>query len=366
MSVEILMPKLGQISEELTLVRWLKKRGERVIKGEPLFEVSTDKANVEVEATADGILTEIFVNEGETVPVLTVLGVIDEASEVSSEETLSYRIKASPIAKKLAKEYNIDLSQIKGTGPDGRIVKEDILKVIQKEKAVKEDVVPISGIRKVIAQRMAESKSSIPHFYIKTSINMTETINLKKALDVYLEKQNLKVSYTAMIIKALGIALLEFPILNSLVEGEEVHIIKDVNIGIAVALDEGIVVPVLHRVNEKSLIEIAKELEDIIKRAREGILDTNIMNGGTFTLSNLGMYNIEEFTAIINPPQVAILAVGRIEEKPVVKNSQVVVQSMMSVTLSCDHRVIDGVIAARFLEKLKYTLENPFILLIER
>jgi len=364
MPVEIVMPKLGQISEELTLLRWLKKKGEKVSKGEPLFEVLTDKANMEVEATTDGILTDIFVNEGETAPTLTVLGIIAKPEEISSEEMIRDRIKASPIAKKLAKECNIDLSQIKGTGPDGRIVKEDILKVIQNEETVSEEIIPISGIRRVIAQRMVESKSSIPHFYIKTSINMTEAVNLKKALDAYLEKQGVTVSYSAMIIKALAIAFLEFPVLNALVKEDELHIVKDINIGIAVSLDDGVVVPVLHKVNEKTLIEIAKELEGIVRKAREGSLDAKAMDGGTFTLSNLGMYDVEEFTAIINPPQVAILAVGKIEERPIVKNSQVTAQWMMSVTLSCDHRAVDGVLVGKFLEKLKFILENPFILLL--
>ena len=363
MAEEIIMPKLGQISEELTLLKWFKKRGERVNKGEPLFEVMTDKASIEVEATTDGILTEIFVNEGEKAPVLSVIGIISELNEEIKKED---RIKVSPIARKLAEEHGIDLSKIKGTGPEGRIVKDDVLKLIPLLEESEFEIIPISGMRKVIAQKTIESKSTIPHFYLKKNINMSEVVRFKELLDSYLKikGQDIEVSYTSLIIKASSMALLEFPTLNALVREDKIYIKKDTDIGIVVSIDSGMIIPVLHRVNKKGLIEIAKELKVIVDKARNNKLTTEDMEGGSFTISNLGMYDIEEFTAIINSPEVAILAVGKIEEKPIVKNSQVIPQWMMTVTLSCDHRVIDGVTAARFLEKLKAILENPLMLII--
>lgn len=363
MAERIIMPKLGQISEELTLLKWFKKKGERVKKGEPLFEVMTDKASIEIEATTDGILTEVFVNEGEKVPVLSVIGIISELNEEIKKEE---RIKVSPIARKLAEEYGIDLSKIKGTGPEGRIVKDDILRAISSLSESEFEIIPISGMRKVIAQRTVESKSTIPHFYLKTNINMTEVVKFKELLNSYLKakSQDIEVSYTAIIVKASSMALLEFPLLNALVKEDKIYIKKDTDIGIVVSIDSGMIIPTLHSVNKKGLIEIAKELTAIVDKARNNKLTTEDMEGGSFTISNLGMYNIEEFTAIINSPEVAILAIGKIEERPVVKNSQVIPQWMMTVTLSCDHRVIDGVTAARFLERLKAILENPLMLII--
>lgn len=364
MPEKIIMPKLGQISEELTLIKWFKKRGEKVSRGEPLFEVMTDKASIEVEATSDGILTEVFVNEGEKVPALSVIGIINKSEEEAKDEE---RLKVSPIARKLAEEYGIDLSKIKGTGPEGRIVKDDVLKAISSGEETEVEVVPILGMKKAIAQKTAESKSTIPHFYLKTNINMSETVKFRESLNSYLKSkgQDVEISYTAMIVKASSMALLEFPILNALVKEDKIYIGKDVNIGVVVSLDNGMIIPVLHRVNKKGLIEIAKELKVIVDKARNNRLNTEDLEGGTFTISNLGMYGIEEFTAIINPPEVAILAVGKIEGRPVVKDSQVIFQQMMTVTLSCDHRVIDGVTAARFLGKLRTTLENPLMLIVD-
>lgn len=368
MAEKIIMPNLGQISEELTLLKWFKKKGDRVSKGEPLFEVLTDKANIEVEATTDGILTEIFVNEGEKVPVLSVLGIIGSPEEISIKEEaeLEEGLKVSPIARRLAKEYNIDLSKIKGTGPDGRIVKEDILKAISKEESEAE-VLPISGIKRAIAQKTVESKSKIPHFYLKTSINMSEAIRFREVLNSYLKTKShdIEVSYTSIIAKAVSIAILEFPILNAIVKEDKIYVKKDVNIGIVVSIDDGMIIPVLHKVNEKGLINLAKELRLLIDKARNNRLSVDDLEGGSFTISNLGMYGIEEFTAVINPPEVAILAVGKIEERPVVKDSQIISQQIMTITLSCDHRAIDGVTAARFLERLKSILENPLILIID-
>lgn len=369
MSEKVIMPKLGQISDELTLLRWFKKKGEKVNRGEPLFEVLTDKASIEVEATTDGILTEIFVNEGEKVPALSVIGIISKPEEghVKNEIIDEERLKASPIAKRLAKEYGIDLSKIKGTGPEGRIVKDDVLKVISPSVESEFEVIPISGMKEAIAKRTVESKGTIPHFYLKSNINMTRVIEFKESLGSYLSAkgQDIDVSYTALIIKASSIALSEFPILNALVKEDKIYIRKDTDIGIVVSVDSGMVIPVLRRVNKKRLLEIARELKVIVDKARNNKLSAEDLEGGSFTISNLGMYGIEEFTAIINPPEVAILAVGRIEERPIVRNSQIIPQWMMTVTLSCDHRVIDGVTAARFLGRLKTILENPLMLIID-
>ncbi|MCX7796251.1 MAG: 2-oxo acid dehydrogenase subunit E2 [bacterium] len=367
MAEKIIMPKLGQISEELILLKWFKKKGEKVVRGEPLFEVLTDKANIEVEAVTDGVLTEIFVNEGEKAPALSIIGIISKPEEETKEVKSEERLKISPIARKLAKEYGIDLSKIKGTGPEGRIVKEDILKIIPSLKDSEFEIIPISGIRKVIAQRTVESKSTIPHFYLKTSIDMSEAVKFREFLNSYLKskRQDTEVSYTALIVKASSIALSEFPILNALVKEDKIYIKKDTDIGVVVSVDDGMIIPVLHRVNKKGLIEIARELNTIVDKARSNKLTAEDLEGGSFTISNLGMYDIEEFTAIINPPEVAILAVGKIEERPVVKNFQIIPKWMMTVTLSCDHRVIDGVTGARFLEKLKTTLENPLTLIEE-
>ncbi|MBC7319136.1 2-oxo acid dehydrogenase subunit E2 [bacterium] len=366
MSEKIIMPKLGQISEELTLLRWFKKKGEKVTRGEPLFEVLTDKASIEVEATVDGILAEIFVNEGERVPSLSVIGIISKPEEEVKEIKDEERQKVSPIARKLAKEYGIDLSKVKGTGPEGRIVKDDILKVISSLGESEFEIIPISGMKKAIAQRTVESKSTIPHFYLKTNIDMSEAIKFRESLNSCLKAkgQDIEVSYTALVIKASSMALLEFPILNALVKGDKIYIRKDTDIGIIVSVDNGMVIPVLHKVNKKGLVEIAKELKVIVDKARNNKLGAEDLEKGSFTISNLGMYDIEEFTAIINPPEVAILAVGKIEKRPVVKDSQIIPQWMMTVTLSCDHRVIDGVTAACFLGRLKAILENPLVLML--
>jgi len=359
---KVLMPRLSLTMKEGTVVQWFKKEGDAVNKGEPLVEVLTEKVTYDIEAPVSGILRKVLALEGVEVPVAEVLGIITAPDEQLTEETtaeaptkeevgeIEKRILASPAAKRLAKEYGIDLTQVKGTGPEGRIVEEDVRKFAEEIKVgprVRE-VIPLIGIRKTAAERVTLSAKTAPHSTVTMEVDMTNATKLREE----------QVSYTEILVKAVARALAEHPIVNSTLDGEQIKIFEDINIGVAVATEKGLVVPVIHDADKKSLKEVASTLNELVEKARASKLSKEELTGGTFTITNLGMFGVEIFTPIINPPETAILGVGKVVEKPVIVNKEIVIKPMMYLSLSYDHRVIDGAPAAQFLQKIKQLLEN--------
>lgn len=356
--------------KEGTVAKWFKKEGEIVSKGEPLVEVLTEKVTYDVEATESGVLRKILVSEGVDVPVSAVLAVITAPDEQFTEEIMvktppieakaaeetGERVLASPAAKRLAKESGVDITQVKGSGPEGRIVEEDVKRFTEESKVggprVRE-VIPLTGIRKTAAERVTYSSKTAPHSTITMEIDMTNASKMRE------EKQ---VSYTDILVKAVAKALTEHSIVNSTLDGEQIKIFEDVNIGIAVATEKGLIVPVIRNANKKTLKEVASTLNDLIEKARANRLSKEELSSGTFTITNLGMFGVEIFTPIINPPETAILGVGKIAEKPVIVNKEIKIKPMMYLSLSYDHRVIDGAPAAQFLQKVMQYLENPHLL----
>lgn len=380
MITKIIMPKLGETMDEGQIGKWLRKKGEKVEKGESLFEVTSDKANFEVESPATGILREILAEEGQAVPVTNVVGYIADSMEeqlpeevttvteppepASSPSERKKRIKISPLARKLVEQRGIDISQIKGTGPGGRITKEDVERFQPAAKAEGEGI-PLSGMRKLIAQRMSQSKREAPHYYLQTEIDMSDAVRLREDLLPEMEKTfSVRLSYTDLIIRATALSLEQFSLLNSTYENEQIKSFKQANTGVAVTLEAGLVVPVIKDAAHKTLWQIAQERTRLVARAKEGKLTQEELSDGTFTISNLGTFQIDLFTAIINPPQVAILAVGAIKERPAALDGQLVIRQTMKVSLSLDHRVVDGVAGAQFLSRLKELLEKPYLLLV--
>jgi pyruvate dehydrogenase E2 component (dihydrolipoamide acetyltransferase) len=392
------MPKLSLTMETGKIVRWLKKEGDKVEKGEPILEIETEKVTVEVEAPASGILHKILAKEGEDVPIQKTIAIIREPGEEIPEEVAAppveakkpevvavtekplERVKASPLAKKLAKEYGVDLTKIKGTGPGGRIVKEDVLRAVEEAKAAavtvtptptpvtveKAKVVPLTSMRKTIGRRMAQSLQTAPQLTITMEVDMSEAVKFREQITSVTEKKlNLRVTYTDIIVKAVAKALKEFPFINSRLEGDQLKLLEEVNVGVATAVEDGLVVPVVKNADKKSLIEVASEIRSLVEKARQGKLSIEDVSGGTFTVTNLGMYGVDVFTPIINPPESAILGVGRIVEKPVVINGQITIRPLTVLSLTFDHRVTDGAQAAVFLQRVKELLEKPALLFIE-
>lgn len=417
MATIVTMPKLGTTMTEGSITKWLKKEGDPIQEGEVYAEIQTDKVNIEDEAPASGILRKILVKEGETVHIGEPIAIIaDENEDISqylsgkkekievketeqktqeekpsAEETGPLRkIKASPAARRIAKENNIDLSKLIGTGPGGRIVEKDVTSYIERTKSESvppereveqakqidkqlkpaeftiKRTIPVTGMRKIIAEKMAASKKLAPHIYLSLDADMTKVIELReKLLPSVIEKHNVKLSYNDILIKAVAVALKQNPIINSSFTEEEIILKEEINIGLAVALDDGLIVPVIKNADRKGLIEIAKETSELIAKARDRKLLPDDYYGGTFTISNLGMYDIENFSAIINQPETAILAVGKMMKKPVAaENDEIVVKPMMNLTLSCDHRAIDGAAGAKFLQNLKQILEEPINMIL--
>ena len=412
----IIMPKMGDAMEEGTLVRWLKHEGDAVQEGEPVAEIATDKATVEIEAPTSGVLRGIRVAENAVVPVNTPLAYILQPGESLPAEgdgkasgavqptaaaapqpapaptavaaapqpaptNGEERILASPLARKIAAEHGIDLRQVQGTGPKGRIVERDVLAYLETRKATAVPAAaapaptpvpapavaaaPAEGraetltrLRQITAQRTTEAHQTIPHFYLTMEIDMEEALALRQRLNQL--DESLRVSVNDLIVKACAVAIEQHPIVNaSYQNGQLVHP-SGIHIGIAVAVEQGLLVAVLRHCEGKSLRRIAQESQTLIQKAREGKLMPDEMTGNTFTVSNLGMFGIEQFTAIINPPASAILAVGATKRVPVVQeDGTIVARQRMKVTLSCDHRVLDGAVGAQFLQTLKQVLENP-------
>ncbi|WP_406613234.1 dihydrolipoamide acetyltransferase family protein [Candidatus Caldatribacterium sp.] len=407
MAKEVIMPKLGLTMEEGVINKWLVKEGDRVEKGDPLFEVATDKVNMEVESPASGVVLKILYPEGATVPITEVVAYIGEVGEeiptpgkkaeevriaeepaqrevVREEVTQEERIKASPLARRLAQEYGIDLATVKGTGPGGRIVKEDVerarqalekarkavpvaekVEKVEAPKEVPQEVVPLSRMRRIIAERMQESMRTKPHFFIFQEVLAEELVRMRERLLPLVEKQTgLRVSYTDILVKMVAKALERYPLLNASFTDAGIVFHENVNVGVAVALEDGLIVPVIKEVQKKSIAQITVELHELVERAKSGKLTPEDISGGTFTISNLGMFGVDAFTAIINPPESAILACGAIKKRPVFDGKEIVPLAVMELTLSCDHRIVDGALAAQFMQFLKTLLEEPFALMV--
>jgi pyruvate dehydrogenase E2 component (dihydrolipoamide acetyltransferase) len=392
MATTVIMPKLGLTMTEGTIEKWLKQEGDRVEKGEALVEIITEKINFQYESPASGILRKILHHEGETVPVTTPIAIIAEEGEAVAEverakpevpaeaplppavqrerKEPSERIFISPIARRIAKEKGIDFSSIKGSGPMGRIVKMDVLKAAEKGvppplPQSRERWIPLKGIRRIIAKRMTESFQNVPHFYLSLEMDMTSCLALHEQLREEVERRaQIRLTLTDILVKIAASALKDQPILNSRIEGDQIHLIDEINIGVAIALEDGLIVPVVHHADQKSLTEIASTLRGLTQKAKEGKLSLEEVGGGTFTLSNMGMLGIDKFNPIINPPECSILGVGRTVEKPVFHEGEIKVRPMAWFNLSSDHRIIDGATAAQFLNRIKKLVENPPLLLL--
>jgi len=363
MVTKVVMPKLSLTMKEGTVGKWYKKEGDTVEKGEPIVEIISEKATYDLEAPASGVLRKILVGEGVDSPVNAVLAVITAQDEVFSEteilaeappavEEIESRVLASPAAKRLAREYGIDLSLVKGSGPEGRIVEEDVKRLMDETRGILpkvKEIIPLSGFRKTSAERVSASFKTAPHSTIIMEINVSKAAELR---------EKLQVSYTAIVVGAVAKALREHPMINSTLEGNQIKIFEDMNVGVAVATQYGLVVPVIHNADKKSIKEIETALNELTEKARHGKLTKEEVTGGTFTITNLGMYGVEFFTPIINPPEAAILGVGKLTEKPVVVGGKVEVKPVIMLSLSYDHRIVDGAPAAEFLLKVKESIES--------
>jgi pyruvate dehydrogenase E2 component (dihydrolipoamide acetyltransferase) len=399
---EFKMPQMTATMDTGTIVQWIKKEGDYVNKGEPLVEITTDKINMEVESLDSGILCKIIAQPGDDVPVSQVIAYIGEEGdriplppsidiEQSSvvgvptnfqKETLNLEgesmIKISPVARKLAREAGLDFHLLVGTGPEGRITKEDVLQAIVQIKAPTEatpaapmssslkvtEVIHLSGIRKTIAKRLANSFREAPHITLLMPVDMTFAQNLRETLLPGIEnKFNVRLSCTDLVLKATALALRAYPLLNSSLNNDEIKVYEDINIGLAVSIPDGLIVPTIVHVDKLDLSQIARKRSELVKLALDGSLRIEDISESTFTLTNLGMYGIESFSAVINPPQAAILAIGSIMEKVTAYRGQMAIRPMMTMSISADHRVVDGVLVAQFLAKIKELLEKPGLLM---
>jgi len=425
MKAEVIMPKVDMDQETGTMVEWLKQEGDAVKKGEPLFVILTSKAAIEIESPETGILRGVTAKKDDVIPVTEVIAYIvspDEKFEAPTAKTESSivpaatsspssavagtakseaiqpvmvagdasQVRATPLARAIAQEKGLDLTIVPGRGPRGRIYKADVLSALEKgvgnagskpgviigsvsagpalqiplPNARIRERIPMKGIRAVIAQRLGYSWNTIPHIYETVTVNMEEVVRLRERVNTVIQEQTgIKVSYTAILALAVSRLLPKHPYLNSSFTGEETIVWEDVNLGIATSLGDYLIVPVVRSAQEKNLEGLVKEMNRLVDAAKSKHLEPAEMSGSTFTITNLGMYGIESFTAIINPPETAILAVGKMTDTPVVMNGQIVIRPMMSLTLAADHRVNDGARAAKFLTELKATLENPYLLI---
>ncbi|NOJ80057.1 pyruvate dehydrogenase complex dihydrolipoamide acetyltransferase [Myxococcus xanthus] len=402
--IAIQMPSLSPTMTEGKIVKWLKKQGDKVSSGEAVAEVETDKSNLEIEAYDNGTLAEIVVGEnqmakvGAPIAYLTAKGAKAAPAAPAAQpkapapapekpaaakpaaapaQVGGRRLRASPVAKRIAREKGLDLTQVSGSGPSGRVVKRDIEEALARGPAVapaakkapaaqpapgvrpEPTVLPLTSMRKVIAQRMTEVKPGVPHFYLTIEVDMEAASKVReeaKAMD-------LKVSVNDLIVKAVAMAVRRYPKINVSLQGDKVVQFHSVDVGIAVALEEGLITPILRDADQKGLQAIASGVRELAERARKRALKPEEYTGGSITVSNLGMFGIDQFVAVINPPQASILAVGAVSEKAVVRDGQLTVRKMMTATLSCDHRVIDGAIGAEFLRELRGLLEHPTRLL---
>jgi pyruvate dehydrogenase E2 component (dihydrolipoamide acetyltransferase) len=450
----VIMPKMGDTMEEGKILAWRKKVGDPVARGDSLAEIETDKVNIEAESFAEGVLRKILVQEGESAAVgapIALVGAPDEAlpadntqgpqaqptqaqptqaqQEPSSQRepapatvgaaykparepagtngassavaalaaATAGRVFISPIARRIAQEHHLDIARISGTGPNGRIIKDDVEAALTRQEAPvatppiqpavqpapqapaqpiaavpaaaegeEVEAVALSAMRKTIARRLQQSMQTAPHFYLTLSIDTTKLAELRATINEYAETlpEPVKVSINDLIVKGVALALARVPQVNVSFDGERLLFKRHINVGVAVALEQGLIVPVIRDADRRGVLDLARESRRLVDAARTGKLKPEEFQGGTFSVSNLGMFEIEEFTAVINPPESAILAVGAIQRTPVVVDEQVVVRDRMKVTLSVDHRALDGATGARFLQELKRLLESPMGLLV--
>jgi len=434
MAIPVEMPKMSDTMEEGVLVAWMAEEGESVSAGDVIAQVETDKATMDLEVYDDGVLLKRVIGEGDAVPIGGLIAILGNAGEdvsailakyvggdgkaestssaasapaepapspvltetsapiasgdgassaVQSEPVAAGRLKASPLAKRIAREHSIDLQTVRGSGPEGRIVRRDVEEVMAKapevvvqtpsvaSPAVAEggsyEAIRISQMRKTISKRLSQSKFTAPHFYLTVDVEMENVIAFRKQLNELAQSQDRgKVSFNDFITKSCALALRQHPYVNAsyLADEGEIRLHNVVNVAIAVAVDEGLVTPVIRNADQKGLGQISAETKAYAASARDKTIQPSDMDGSTFTTSNLGMFGIEEFTAIINPPNACILAIGAIRETPVVKDGEIVVGKRMKLSLSCDHRVVDGATGAQFLNTVKGYLEDPMNLLL--
>jgi pyruvate dehydrogenase E2 component (dihydrolipoamide acetyltransferase) len=417
---EITMPRLSDTMQEGTVARWLKKPGDEIKKGDILAEIETDKATMDLEAYEAGTLQQIMVQEGETVPIGQVVAFIGTGAAVpqpaqpapapapvespSEAETSAQSkepatiesgergaIKASPLARRMAEEHDIDLSRVQGTGPGGRIVRDDIEDALEQRGAPaapaaapkpttppeqvpvpaappgapppETEIVKLSRVQLLIARRLAESKQTIPHFYVSSEVDMTDALALRQTLNASAGEDSVKVTVNDLIVKACALALEKFPEVNSMIKDDQLIKYKHINVGIAVDVPSGLVVPVIRDTNSKGVRTIAREAKALIAKARDNKLAPVDLEGGTFSVSNLGMMDASTFIAVINPPQAAILAIASTRKQFVPVDGQPVIRDLMAMTLSADHRILYGATVARFLQEVKRLLQNPYTLL---
>jgi len=424
----VVLAKLSPTMEEGTIVKWDKQEGDKVKVGDVLAEIETDKANMEMEALGAGVLRKVLVPAGGKAPIGTLIGVIADAGEdiaallaeaakaaaapaaaatavakpgaapalagapgaaaapasaaqpaaLATATAAGGRIKSSPLARVIAAQRNVPLAAVAGSGPGGRIIKRDVEGYVQAPAATRTTAavarpavplpqvppgtaIPLSGMRRTIAKRLSESAFSAPHFYVTVEIDMDAAVSLREQL---LRVEEVKLSFNDLVVKACAKALTRFPTVNASWTGEAIQTHAQVHVGVAVSIPDGLITPVVKNADRKHVVEIAAEIKDLAARARDRKLKPEEFMGSTFTTSNLGMFDVTEFTAIINPPESCILAVGAVRKQPVVTNDQVTVGHRMKLTLSSDHRVVDGALAAQFLAEVRRLLENPVSLLI--
>jgi pyruvate dehydrogenase E2 component (dihydrolipoamide acetyltransferase) len=422
------MPTLSPTMTEGNLALWVKNEGDKVSPGDVIAEIETDKATMELETVDEGILAKILIPEGtEEVPVNTPIAIILEEGEDQSElESMNHnidkleptseitvveeiistqdnlanlvedvvfksdngnqntdtndegRIKSSPLARRMAEQQQIDLSLINGSGPNGRIVRADIEAFSSLDKPVVNnnksqvykdnqsdfEVVPLNNIQKVVARRLTEAKQEVPHFYLTVDCEIDNLLNVREDLNSRAKNNEFKISINDMIIKACAVALMQVPAANASWSEEGIKLYKNANISVAVAINDGLITPILNNANRKGLLTISSEMNELVSQAHAGTLSPDQYQGGTFSISNLGMYGVKSFQAIINPPQGCIIAIGKVEKKPIVKNDEISIASIMSATLSVDHRVVDGAIGAKFMEAFKTLIEDPLGMLL--
>lgn len=421
MPIKILMPALSPTMLEGNIARWLKKEGDKINPGEVIAEIETDKATMEVEAVDEGILAKILIASGaENVPVNSLIAVLIEEGEdisvvadfvknnptvklveksppplsnnvavppievaengnnskvYSNDSSNQKSIFASPLARRLAAIDNINLKNVKGSGPHGRIIKRDVLEasnisVKANDKAIRRNseeyyLVPNNNIRKIIAKRLLESKQTIPHFYLSIECNVDKLLDIREDINKsFGDDKSQKISVNDFIILAVGKALKEVPRANASWQDEAIKYYNNIDISVAVAIEGGLITPVIRNADQKNIIDLSREMKELIKKARENKLTPAEFQGGGFSISNLGMYGIKNFSAIINPPQSCIIGVGASSKRPIIVNDQVTIATIMDVTLSSDHRVVDGAVGAEFLAAFKKFVESPALMLI--
>lgn len=397
------LPALSPTMSEGRITKWLKQEGDTVNSGDALAECETDKSNLEIEATDSGVLLKIVVPAGATAPVGGVIAWVGKAGEVIPSATVTVtspaaappapvslpppppapapvrapavsvapqtevkagqRVRASPLARRMAETGGIDIASVVGSGPNGRVIKADLESALRAPRSAatrgEPEVLPLSSMRKVIAARLTEVKPGVPHFYLTIEVEMDAALKLREEA----KSQELKISVNDVLVKAVAVAVAKFPRINQVFAGDKLLQLHTVDVGVAVAIEDGLVTPVVRDAHQKGLAELSQEIRELAARAKKKTLRPEEYSGGSITVSNLGMFGIDSFIAILNPPQAAILAVGKVEPKVVVRDNAMVIRQMMSVTLSGDHRVIDGAVGAQYLAELRLLLEHPLRLL---